>query len=472
MNTKMTATLRAVGVALGILILGVALLVATAPAGAARAGATPLTCAENCYSLTVSPPALSAGDTQAFSFDVTSVSTRADDSPAVAPAWAQITAPTGFAIISASIASGPGTVSSTTATSVLVTAPGTGTTVTVTASAPCSAESYKWGFSVQQTYDSDDSYGLDSSSAGALSGTVSGHCSLAFTSSGEPAGTAAGSTITSALNSSGGPVGVAVLDGAGNLLVGSTAPVTVALATNPGSGTLSGTTTEGAVSGVASFANLSVDQAAPGYSLIATSPGIISATSSYFTIFGTLQACTSSCSASSSTSTTSATVNALSSPPGDYLGLGLGGVNLTCPGYTSVTSAANFDVLDASGGALSTVTLRVRLDIAKSLVESSGREAVARWQICYASTTPFTALPGSSGTLTVGSVTYYTGLLPECRLDRSDNGFSNDRGLHGRYRGDRDDERVPPPCVVSKHKTEAGDIVIRFLAVGDPIGRG
>src|SRR6185295_4677299 len=49
----------------------------------------------------------------------------------------------------------------------------------------------------------------------------------------------------------------------------STASVTVAIGTNPGGGTLSGTTTVSAVSGVASFSNLSIDKSGAGYTLTA-----------------------------------------------------------------------------------------------------------------------------------------------------------------------------------------------------------
>jgi hypothetical protein len=63
----------------------------------------------------------------------------------------------------------------------------------------------------------------------------------------------------------------------------STASVTVELESNPGNGRLSGATTMAAVAGVAFFPNLSVNKAASGYTLRATS-GALSATSAAFTI--------------------------------------------------------------------------------------------------------------------------------------------------------------------------------------------
>jgi hypothetical protein len=63
----------------------------------------------------------------------------------------------------------------------------------------------------------------------------------------------------------------------------STANVTMTLGTNAGNGALSGTTTVAAVAGMATFSTLSVDKAASGYTLLATS-GALSATSTPFTI--------------------------------------------------------------------------------------------------------------------------------------------------------------------------------------------
>jgi hypothetical protein len=63
----------------------------------------------------------------------------------------------------------------------------------------------------------------------------------------------------------------------------SPATVTMALGTNAGNGTLSGTTTVAAVAGMATFSTLSVNKAASGYTLLATS-GALSETSTPFTI--------------------------------------------------------------------------------------------------------------------------------------------------------------------------------------------
>src|SRR5881397_846489 len=75
-------------------------------------------------------------------------------------------------------------------------------------------------------------------------------------------------------------VQVTAEDAAGRIGTGFTGNVTVAIGANPGSGTLSGTTTVAAVSGVATFSTLSVNKAGTGYTLTAGATGLTTATSS------------------------------------------------------------------------------------------------------------------------------------------------------------------------------------------------
>lgn len=129
--------------------------------------------------------------------------------------------------------------------------------------------------------------------------------------------------------------------------------------------------------------------------------------------------------------------------------VGVGGVDYACAGgYTRVSDPVTFNVLSPSGVALSSARFTVTLDIGKSAVLASGRTGASQWQICYASTQPFTALPHTSGTAMIGGVTYQTGLLPDC---------SKTQGA---------------PCVQARHKDMAGDVIVTFLASGDPIGWG
>ena len=425
-------------------VLGAAMLAVPAAVASASAG----TCAVSgkCFMVTVSPAASPAGATTSFAFTITNeASTQQLGS-------VQISAPTGFVITGASGAS------SFTSSSALFLnlslAPSATTTLTLSAAASCSGGTYQWGIGAKQSNDFNgpgNGFQLDPASAGNLSGSVTGSCSLAFTSDDEPAGTAVNAVITSALGSQGSPVKVEVLDGSGQLATGSTAAVTVAIGSNPGSGSLSGTLTVNASGGVASFSDLSIDRPGNGYTLTATSPGITPATSADFNIWGSLQRCsTTPCSASSSTTTTTATVTTSSAiPTGDFLGFAIGGVNYSCVGtYQRVSDPVSFDVFSPSGVALSSAQFTVSLEIDKSAVQASGRTGASQWQICYASIQPFTALPGTSGTAVIGGITYNTGLLPNC---------SSTQG---------------PPCVQARNKDNAGDVVITFLATGDPVGWG
>jgi hypothetical protein len=289
-----------------------------------------------------------------------------------------------------------------------------------------------------------------STSSGTCTWSGKGHCSLAFTADGQPADTAAGRFIAAAVGSQGGPVKVKVLDGYGHLVTGSSAAVTVAIGSNPGSGSLSGTVTVHAKRGIASFSNLSIDKPGIGYTLTARSPGITSATSARFTIWGSLRVCsTNPCSASSSSATTAGMVTTSSADPAEFLGVGIGGASFTCRGtYQPVSDPFIFDLLSPTGAAQRDAQFAASLQIDKSLVKASGHPGAASWQICYASTESFTARDDTAGTAVIGGVSYHTGLLPDC---------SKTRGA---------------PCVQARHKDNAGDVVVEFLAAGDPVGRG
>ncbi len=80
------------------------------------------------------------------------------------------------------------------------------------------------------------------------------------------------------------PVVVAVVDGFGNLVTTATDSVTVAINANPGSATLSGTVTQAAVAGFATFADLTLDQPGTGYSFVANAPGLSTGISPTFDV--------------------------------------------------------------------------------------------------------------------------------------------------------------------------------------------
>jgi hypothetical protein len=113
-----------------------------------------------------------------------------------------------------------------------------------------------------------------------------------------------------------------------------------------------------------------------------------------------------------------------------------------------VSDPLSFDVLSTSGAAQPAAQFTAMLQIDKSAVQASGRTGASQWQICYASTQSFAARDGTSGTAMIGGVLFYTGLLPDC-------------------------SNTPvAPCVQARNKDNAGDVVVTFLASGDPVGKG
>ena len=93
----------------------------------------------------------------------------------------------------------------------------------------------------------------------------------------QPAGAAAGEIMTAAIL-------VAARDTLGNTDLIFAGNVTIALGSNPNGAFLDGTKTVAAVSGVASFGDLSVDRVGSGYTLVASTPGASSAASVGFAI--------------------------------------------------------------------------------------------------------------------------------------------------------------------------------------------
>ena len=94
----------------------------------------------------------------------------------------------------------------------------------------------------------------------------------------QPTNAFTGSSISPAIT-------VQIQDASGNLVSTDTRNVTLAIGNNPGGGSLSGVATVAAVAGVATFSNLSINNAGTGYTLSATSsPALTGATSASFNI--------------------------------------------------------------------------------------------------------------------------------------------------------------------------------------------
>jgi len=122
-----------------------------------------------------------------------------------------------------------------------------------------------------------------SAAQGALMGTTSSSFNITsgiaskLTFNVQPSNTVAGAAIAPAVT-------VQVQDTYGNVVTTNTSNVTIAIGTNPGAGTLSGTTTVAAVAGVATFSNLSINKSGVGYTLSAAQGALTGATSSSFNI--------------------------------------------------------------------------------------------------------------------------------------------------------------------------------------------
>ncbi|HXJ32041.1 MAG TPA: hypothetical protein VNG35_15470, partial [Gemmatimonadales bacterium] len=117
--------------------------------------------------------------------------------------------------------------------------------------------------------------GLAGATSAPFSITTGTATKLAFVQS--PTSTTGGATIAPAVT-------VEVEDAGGNRVTSAINSITVAIGTNPNNGTLGGPKTVGASSGLATFSNLSIDSAGPGYTLTASASGLIGATSSPFNI--------------------------------------------------------------------------------------------------------------------------------------------------------------------------------------------
>ncbi len=94
---------------------------------------------------------------------------------------------------------------------------------------------------------------------------------------GQPSAVQTGQPITPAVQ-------VAIQSASGGTVAGRTDAVTLQLESNPGGATLGGTVTRNAVGGVATFPDLTLDQAGDGYTLTAAAGGLTSATSAQFNV--------------------------------------------------------------------------------------------------------------------------------------------------------------------------------------------
>jgi CSLREA domain-containing protein len=123
---------------------------------------------------------------------------------------------------------------------------------------------------------SSSSAGLTSATSNAFDITVGAAAKLAFFV--QPTNAVSSVTISPAIQ-------VNVQDAAGNTVTDATTAVMIAIGNNAGgSGVLAGTQTRNAISGIATFDDLSLDRSGNGYTLAASSTGLASAASNTFDI--------------------------------------------------------------------------------------------------------------------------------------------------------------------------------------------
>jgi hypothetical protein len=196
---------------------------------------------------------------------------------------------TSTASVSMAIASGPGTF--------------TGTSTTTVTAVSGVATFSNLVINTAGTYTiSASSTGLASATSNSFTITAAASNKLAFLQ--QPTTTKSGLAITPAVT-------VQIQDQFGNLeATDNTDSVVLAIATNPSSGTLSGTLTQTASGGIATFSNLSINNAGTGYTLKATSGTLTSATSSAFNITARSTTITVSCSPSTVDANTGTTCTA------------------------------------------------------------------------------------------------------------------------------------------------------------------
>ena len=420
-----SSTLRStlIGMILTLLLIAAAAI----PAAAAWVAKT--------YSAVVSPATAVAGSSTTFSIAFTNKSN-------ITLGSINVQVPPKFAIAGMSVPQG--TVSRTGNNiqwrSVGLAAGGS-TTMSVSVVVQCVAAGPQWFFMARSGSDyTGTTFSLDAKTSKRTT-KVTGACHLVFTDDGQPTSAHPGETISSAAFDTGaGPVKVAVLDGSNNL---SSYPATIAMAigTNPpGNGTLGGTPSQPASGGVSSFNDLSIDLPGLGYTLVASAPDILSATSNPFNIAGLEVHCANveaDCVGTLSDATTTATVNVKADGASTTdLIMTLVNDGLDCSGYEESSTTVDFNVTSATRYKVITMTV----DTGQEAVE--GFVPADFYEVCYQSPNPFTEKTDSS--------TVTTGLLPNC------------------------DGEVPistAPCVLSREQ-DSTLAVITFLAPGgDPKGR-
>jgi hypothetical protein len=350
------------------------------------------------YAVVIAPAGVAAGSTATFTATLTNeTSTQQVGS-------ANLTLPSGFIPLSVGAPPvGSATlVGSTVQLRDLSLPPGASTSVSVSTRVPCSPVTSTWSVIAKQANDFAGDPGNDltlDATHSSLTTTLTGRCHLGIEFASQPADSQIATAITTAtFDPTGTPITVRVLDGNGDPISSSTVAVTLSIGTNPGGGTLSGTTTVNAIGGSASFPGISIDKAGLSYTLAASTfaTAIDPAISNSFNIANVGKRCPAGTCSSGivAAGTTSASEVASSGAVGDLLSLYISVEGLDCPGYTETSAVVTFDV---TGTRTKTVTI---------VVPKAGLNA-SKMQVCFSSPTAFIDRSGALVNL---------GLLADCKV--------------------------------------------------------
>jgi hypothetical protein len=234
---------------------------------------------------------------------------------------------------------------------------------------------------------------------------------------------------------------VEVVDGSGSRVTTSSAVVTLSLAPGSGAGPLSGANPVGAINGLATFGNLSIGS--PGsYALVASSPGLASATSSGFRVDESATVCSEDVTCEATLSNENTTLE-VSAPFNSQLDAGVLVVNRTpassaldCAGYDEL-SASDFAVDFVPTGAVTGRAKLVTLTIDKQTMNQLPSNGAALLNMCFGAPFTFPIKPSTPPLQQQDGLNI--GLLPDCGL---------------------------PPCVSKRNKTRSGQGVIEVRAPG------
>jgi hypothetical protein len=298
--------------------------------------------------------------------------------------------------------------------------PGTSVKVTMWVTTPAckTGSTFAWSAEVKQANNYSGSPGNDLSLDTGNSQpntTLDGACSLQFVN--QPADARINEAISDQAFTpppTGGDVTVEVVDSNSQPLSGSSVPVSMGLNLNPGLATLSGTTTEQASAGTASFADLSLNAAGSPYELAASSGTLTGANSDDFAIQDQAQFCSSGiCTTNDANSNGNGQVQGTVNTPG-ILTESLNANNnapLVCAGYT--TADPNNYEFNAPSDWSKVITITI---IPTSNLGSNPKQVLKNQQICFEAPYPFTTLSGAPATQTTfpDGTPAYIGLLPSC----------------------------------------------------------